>query len=87
MKLGRIVGKVWGTIKDPQLQGIKLAIMQPVDENEVPLGNPVVAADLIGVREQDLVFWVSSAEATFPLENMQIPSDVSIVGLVDRLDL
>jgi len=87
MKLGRIEGKVWATIKDPKLLGVKFYIMQPIDENEQPLGAPVVAADTIGAREGDVVFWVGGAEGTFVLDDHQIPSEVSIVGLVDRLDV
>jgi ethanolamine utilization protein EutN len=87
MKLGRVIGKVWATVKDQKLLGVKLYVMQPVNEREEPLGNPVVAADTVGSGEGDLVFWVSGAEATLPFEDRQIPSDVTIVGLVDRLDV
>jgi len=87
MKLGRVLGKVWATIKDPKLEGVKFYIMRPVDENDEPLGRPLIAADAIGSREGDLIYWVSGAEGTFPFAGRQIPSDVSIVGLVDRVDL
>ncbi len=86
MKLGRVLGKVWATIKDPKLKGVKLYIMQPVDEYENPLGKAIIAADAISSREGDLVFWVSGPEATLAFDDTQIPSDASIVGLVDRLD-
>jgi ethanolamine utilization protein EutN len=86
MKLGRILGKVWATAKDPKLNGLKLAILQPVDEADSPIGRELVAVDTIGVRAGDLVYWVGGAEATFPFAERQIPSDVTIVGLVDRLD-
>ncbi len=87
MKLGRITGKVWATVKDKKLDGVTLYVMQPVDEQDTPLGPELVAVDTIGSREGDLVFWVGGAEATFAFPQRQIPSDVTIVGLVDRLDL
>ena len=87
MKLGRIQGKVWSTIKDEKLNGCTFYIMQPVDEDEKPIGSALVAVDTVSSREGDLVFWVGGAEATFPFNNRQIPSDVTIVGLVDRVDL
>jgi ethanolamine utilization protein EutN len=86
MKLGRVLGKVWATVKDPQLEGVTLYIMQPVDEQDNPLGRPIVATDTVGSDMGDLVFWVGSTEATFSLQRRRIPSDASIVGLVDRLD-
>ena len=87
MKLGRVLGKVWATVKDPNLEGIKLYIMQPVDENNNPLGRELIAVDTVGSKDGDLVFWVGGREATLPYEEKKIPSDVTIVGLVDRLNL
>jgi microcompartment protein CcmK/EutM len=87
MKLGRVTGKVWATIKDKKLDATTLYLMQPLDEELAPLGPELVAVDTVASREGDLVFWVGGAEATFPFEDRQIPSDVTIVGLVDRLDL
>lgn len=86
MRLGRIVGRVWATVKDEQMLGVKLALMQPVDENGESYGHVLVAADTIGVRDGDLIFWVSGAEATRPFPDRNIPSDVTITGLVDSLD-
>lgn len=87
MQLGRIIGKVWATHKEPRLTGLKLYIMQPVDEFDAPMGKPVIAVDTVNSREGDLVFWVASGEATFALDSRQIPCDVSIMGLVDRVDV
>ncbi|MCK5738628.1 EutN/CcmL family microcompartment protein [bacterium] len=87
MKFGKIVGKVWATIKDPKLKGVSLKIMQPVNEHQQPEGNPVVAADTIGADVDDFVFWVASAEATTAFSATGVPCDASIVGFVDRVDL
>lgn len=86
MKLGKIIGKVWATAKDPKLDGLKFYIMQPVNENEENISRPLIAVDTVGSKEGDLVFWVGGAEATLPIPGKKIPSDASIVGLVDRLD-
>ena len=87
MKLAKITGKVWATIKDAKLEGIKLYIIQPVDENMIPFGKEIVALDTVGSLENDLVYWVGGAEATLVYKGKQVPSDASIVGLVDRVDL
>ena len=87
MKLGKILGKVWATVKDDKLNNCTFYIMQPIDEDEKPLGMPLVAIDTISSREGDLVYWVGGTEATFAFPGKQIPSDVTIVGLVDRLDV
>ena len=86
MRLGRIEGKVWATVKDERLHGLTLYIMQPMNEDGRPSGSPVVAVDTVGAREGDTVFWVMSSEACFVFPDRPIPSEASIVGLVDRLD-
>jgi|WetSurMetagenome_2_1015567.scaffolds.fasta_scaffold236955_3 ethanolamine utilization protein EutN len=87
MKLGRVTGKVWATAKDPKLNSLTLFVMQPVDEHDTPLGTELIVVDTVGSREGDLVYWVGGAEATFPFNDRQIPSDATIVGLVDRVDI
>ena len=86
MYLGRIEGKVWATVKDDRLKGVHLCLMQPVDEHLTETGPVVVAVDSIGVSEGDLIFWVDSTEAGF-IRPQGLPTEVSIVGLVDRLNL
>lgn len=87
MKLAKVTGKIWATIKDKKLEGIKLYIIQPMDEKLNAIGNEVVALDTVGSLENDIVYWVGGGEATLAIKGRQVPSDVSIVGLVDRVDL
>jgi ethanolamine utilization protein EutN len=87
MFLGKIEGKVWATAKDDRLNAVSLCLMQQVDEYERPVGDVMVAVDSIGVSEGDLVFWVNSTEAGFVRPDRGLPTEVSIVGLVDRIDL
>lgn len=87
MRLGRIEGKVWATVKDHRLHGLRLMVLQPVNELDQPEGDALIAADDIGVSEGDLVYWVNSTEAGFLLPDRDIPSEISIVGVVDRLDI
>ena len=87
MRLGRVIGKVWATVKDAKLNGTTLYIMQPVNETDEPLGMPVVAVDTVGAKEGDLIYWVGGGDATTPFEDRSIPSDVTIVGIVDHLEM
>ncbi|MFH0991396.1 MAG: EutN/CcmL family microcompartment protein [bacterium] len=87
MKLGRVTGKVWATKKDPRLQSTTLYLIQPIDEDQKPLGGELVAVDTVGSGEGDIIYWVSGAEATFAFNDRQIPSDVTIVGIVDSINL
>lgn len=85
MRLGRIIGKVWATRKDPSLHSVKLYFMQPLDYHQQSEGTPVIAADAIGAGEGEVVFWVGGGEATLAFPDRIISSDVSIVGIVDSM--
>ena len=87
MKTGQVIGKVWATIKDEKIKGLRLVLMHVTDETGTPISKrPVVAVDTVNTHEGDLVYWVGGAEATFALDSRQIPSDTTIVGLIDRVD-
>ncbi len=45
MQLGRVIGTVVATIRYEGLAGIKFLIVQPLDRQSEPKGEPVVAAD------------------------------------------
>ncbi len=87
MRLGKVIGKVWASVKDPKLEGTTLYVMQIVNEKEESLGPPVIAVDTVGAREGDLVYWVGGGDATTPFADRTIPSDVTIVGIVDHLQI
>jgi ethanolamine utilization protein EutN len=46
---------------------------------------PIVAVDTIGSRVGDIVIWISAREATLALTERVIPTDASIVGIVDEM--
>ena len=85
MKLARVKGKVICTVKDPQLEGVKLRIIEPVDSEGKPQGGPIVAADSVSAGDGELVWWVTAREATYCLLEKKIPADAAIVGIVDQL--
>ncbi len=85
MKLARVKGKVICTVKDPQLEGVKLRIIEPVDSTGKPQGGPIVAADSVSAGDGELVWWVTAREATYCLTDKKIPADAAIVGIVDQL--
>lgn len=85
MRLGIVTGKIWATRKDASLDGIKLYVLQPLDYLLAPQGSPLIAIDAIGAGEGDTVFWVGGGDATLAFDGRIIPSDASIVGIVDSV--
>ena len=84
MQLARVVGDVVATIKDPNLSGITLLVLQPLSPSGEPSGRTLVALDSIGAGVGEHVFFVRGREAAYPFYPAEPPTDASIVGIVDH---
>lgn len=86
MFLGRVIGTLVSTQKAEGLQGVKFLIVQPLDKERAPKGQPVVAADGVAMAGPgELVYVVGSREAAQALPETFVPVDHAIVGIVDEL--
>jgi ethanolamine utilization protein EutN len=86
MQIARVIGHVVSTVKNAELEGRKLLIIQTIDEKLNPVGRPLVAIDSVGAGCGELVFWCRGKEASFPFEGGSVPTDCTIVGIVDSPD-
>jgi microcompartment protein CcmK/EutM len=87
MQLARVIGEVVATIKDANLVGTKLLVLQPIAENGTAAGRTLVALDSVGAGVGEHVFFVRGREASFPFYPAEPPTDAAIVGIVDHWDL
>ena len=78
-----MIGTVVATVKNETLDGRKFLIVQTLDADLNPKGNPTVALDAVGAGEGELVFWCRGKEASFPFKRDSTPTDCTIVGIVD----
>ena len=87
MLLGRVIGTVWATRKDPGLVGMTFLIVEEVDLDGEPVGGFVVAADAVGAGEGEtvLVAQGSSGRQTEITSGKAV--DAVIMAIVDRLDV
>jgi len=85
MQLARVIGTVVATVKSESLEGRKLLIIQPVDSALSNVGKPVIAVDSAGAGKGELVFWCRGRESSFPFSPAEVPTDCTIVGIVDSL--
>jgi ethanolamine utilization protein EutN len=86
MQLARVLGEVVATMKDPQLSGFKLLVLQPLTAAGEPAGRTLVALDSVGAGVGENVFFVRGREAAFPFYPAEPPTDASIIGIVDHWD-
>jgi len=88
VKLGRVIGTVVATCRYEGLEGVKLLVVQPLDESLKPDGRPQVAADATAqAGPGELVFVVASREAAQALPEVFVPVDLAITGIVDEVAL
>lgn len=87
MKLGRIIGRVVSTVKVESIEGLKLVLLQQLDEKLENIGTPIVAADNIRAGIGSLVYYETSVEASRIYETHQNPIDAAVMAIVEELDI
>lgn len=83
MQLGRVIGDVVATIKDPNFDSLKLLLVQPIGADGNDAGRALVAVDAVGAGVGETIFFVRGKEASFPWHPTEVPADAGIVGIVD----
>jgi len=84
VQLARVIGEVVATVKDANLTGTTLLVLQPIAISGEPAGRTLVAVDSVGAGVGEHVFFVRGREAAFPFYPAEPPTDAAIVGIVDH---
>lgn len=87
MFLGRVVGCMWSTVKNDSLSGQRLLIVQPLTPELKETGRRLICADCVGAGAGELVYWCRGRESSFPFLPREVPSDSTIVAIVDEVRL
>jgi microcompartment protein CcmK/EutM len=87
MLLGRVIGNVVATVKHPSLIGKKFLIVQPIDRQGRDKGKPLVALDSVGAGAGETIYWCRGREASFPFLPEEVPTEATIVGIVDTIHI
>jgi ethanolamine utilization protein EutN len=87
MTLGRVIGNVIATIKNPSLEGRTFLIVQPIDRNGRDKGRAIVALDSVGAGAGETVYWCRGREASFPFRPAEVPTEATIVAIVDTINI
>jgi microcompartment protein CcmK/EutM len=87
MTLGRVVGSIVATRKDPRLEGHTLLIIKPVTPDGKDEAGYLIAVDTVGAGNRELVFTVAGSSARMASGCKDKPVDCVIVGIVDGVAL
>ncbi|MCL6545129.1 MAG: EutN/CcmL family microcompartment protein [Bryobacteraceae bacterium] len=85
MFLGRVIGRLWATVKNPNFEGQRLLLVQPLTPELQSTGKPLVCADTTGAGAGELVYYCRGREASYAFLPREVPSDSTIVGIVDEV--
>jgi ethanolamine utilization protein EutN len=86
VQLARVIGEVVATMKDANLAGMKLLVLQPLTSAGEAYGRTLVALDSVGAGVGEEVFFVRGREAAFPFYPAEPPTDACVIGIVDEVD-
>ena len=87
MQVARVLGEVVSTVKDANLTGMKLLVLQPLSASGEASGKTLVALDSVGAGAGERVFFVRGREAAFPFYPEEPPTDATVIGIVDYCDI
>jgi microcompartment protein CcmK/EutM len=87
MLLGKIVGTVVATRKDPRLVSSKLLVVRPMDPRGKADGNYLVAVDTVDAGVGETVLVVSGSSARMASGMKDCPVDAAVIGIVDTVDI
>ena len=87
MKLGRIVGTVVSTRKDPSLASLKLLVVENLTTDLDREGGYVVAVDSVGAGLGEVILYATGSSARLTTSTKDRPVDAVIMAIVDSFDV
>ena len=87
MELARVEGVVVSTAKNERLDGYKLLLVNLVGPDLKPTSNYLVAIDSVGAGDDEIVIVVRGSSARQSAQLTNVPTDSSIVAIVDSIEL
>jgi len=83
MQLAKVVGTVVSTRKEQSIEGLKLLLVKPLDDEGRETGNPVVAADAVGAGIEEVVLIAAGSSARQTQATDKRPVDAVVMAIVD----
>lgn len=85
MVLGKVIGTLVASRKEPTLEGVKLLVVRACDVDGNPTGGMVVAVDAVGAGLGEVVLYCSGSSARQTQVTQNRPVDATIMAIVDLI--
>lgn len=84
MELGRVVGQVVSTIRDPHVPHVTLLLVDLIEADGTVKRGGDVAADTLGAGEGEMVLLVRGSSASLAMDKRP-PLDLTVIGIIDQI--
>lgn len=86
MLIGKVIGTVVATKKEPTLEGLKLLLLKGADLEGNANGGVVVAADAVGAGIGELVLYAAGSSARQTVQTKDRPVDHVVMAIIDLIE-
>ncbi len=87
MNLGRVVGPLVASRKEPLMEGMKFLVVRGIDADNSDTGSYVVAVDAVGAGAGEVVMYASGSSARQTTLTKDRPCDAVIMAIVDTWEV
>lgn len=87
MNLGRVVGPLVASHKEPLMEGMKFLVVRGIDADNSDTGSYVVAVDAVGAGAGEVVMYASGSSARQTTLTKDRPCDAVIMAIVDTWEV
>ena len=85
MVLGKVIGTLVASRKEPTLEGLKLLVVRACDVDGKPTGAIAVAVDAVGAGLGEVVLYCAGSSARQTQVTQNRPVDATIMAIVDSI--
>ncbi len=87
MLLGKVVGTLVATRKEPSMEGFKFLVLRQIDVDGEEVGGYVVAVDAVGAGVEEVVLYSTGSAARQTIATRDRPCDAVIMAIVDEWEI
>ncbi|MDX2089475.1 MAG: EutN/CcmL family microcompartment protein [Kofleriaceae bacterium] len=85
MVLGKVIGTLVASRKEPTLEGLKLLVVRACDVDGNPTGSIAIAVDAVGAGIGEVVLYCAGSSARQTQVTQNRPVDATIMAIVDQI--
>ena len=85
MILGKVIGTLVASRKEPTLEGLTLLVVRACDVDGKPTGGIAVAVDAVGAGVGEVVLYCAGSSARQTQVTQNRPVDATIMAIVDEV--